>query len=480
MRLRIPLAGIGAALALGITGVLAGPVVLSGHASALASAPSGAQACPGGVGGPLRDPAQWVSHNGLLQVRLVEERRMVCVAGRKLWAMTYNGQYMPPTLRFRPGDTLQLALVNRLSTSTNLHVHGLHVSPNGSSDNIFLQVKPGQTFHYTYHFPLDLAPGTYWYHPHYDPTVPQVAGGMSGMIIVDGQTQYLPPDLRHITQHIIALKDFQLDGDAIKTQGVTIGAATNRTVNGQLNPKIRIRPGEVQLWRLANVSANIYYKVHLQGQQFHVIAQDGQPVRRVYTADSLVLAAGNRFDVLVRGGPAGSTQLQTLAYNTGPAGNQFPQTTLATVVSAGKPQAPVAMPTRFAPAQDLSHAKIAARHTVVFSENTAGTEFYINGKQFDPNRVDIRSKLNTVEEWVVRNTSGEEHTIHIHVDDFQVMSINGVPQPFRGWVDTAIIPANGQIVIRIYFTDFTGKTVFHCHMLNHEDAGMMAVLQIVK
>jgi FtsP/CotA-like multicopper oxidase with cupredoxin domain len=303
---------------------------------------------------------------------------------------------------------------------------------------------------------------------------------MSGMIIVDGQTQYLPPDLRHITQHIIALKDFQLDGDAIKTQGVTIGAATNRTVNGQLNPKIRIRPGEVQLWRLANVSANIYYKVHLQGQQFHVIAQDGQPVRRVYTADSLVLAAGNRFDVLVRGGPAGSTQLQTLAYNTGPAGNQFPQTTLATVVSAGKPRPPVAMPTRFAPAQDLSHARIAARHTVVFSENTAGTEFYINGKQFDPNRVDIRSKLNTVEEWVVRNTSGEEHTIHIHVDDFQVMSINGVPQPFRGWVDTAIIPGNGQIVIRIHFTDFTGKTVFHCHMLNHEDAGMMAVLQIVK
>src|ERR1700757_3340532 len=106
MRLRIPLAGIGAALALGITGVAAGPVVLSGHASALAPAPSGgqacpgggggglrgpapsgAQACPGGVGGELRDPAQWVSHNGVLRVRLVEERRMVCVAGRKLWAM---------------------------------------------------------------------------------------------------------------------------------------------------------------------------------------------------------------------------------------------------------------------------------------------------------------------------------------------------------------------------------------------------------
>jgi FtsP/CotA-like multicopper oxidase with cupredoxin domain len=302
------------------------------------------------------------------------------------------------------------------------------------------------------------------------------------MIIVDGLRQYLPPELRHITEHVIALKDFQLDGDgdAIKTQGVTIGAPTNRTVNGQLDPTIHIRPGEVQLWRLANVSANIYYKVHLQGAQFHVIAQDGNPVNRVYTADSLVLASGNRFDVLVRGGPPGSTQLETLPFSTGPAGNQFPQATLATVVSAGKPQPPAALPTTFAPAEDLSHARIAARHTIVFSENTAGTEFFIDGKQFDPNRVDIRSKLNTVEEWVVRNTSGELHPIHIHVDNYQLMSINGVPQPFHGWVDTASIPANGQIVIRIHFTDFTGKTVFHCHILNHEDAGMMAVLQIVR
>jgi suppressor of ftsI len=432
-------------------------------------------------GSVLRDPPQLVSHNGILQVQIVVERQQVDVAGRKLWALTYNGHYMPPTLRIRPGDKLELAMENRLGTDTNLHLHGLQVSPSGNSDNIFIHIPPGQTFHYSYQFPNNLAPGTYWYHSHAHPvSAPQVAGGTSGVIIVDGLQQYLPPDLRDITEHVIALKDFQVQGDAIKTMDLQISAPTNRTVNGQLNPTIHIRPGEVQLWRLANISANIYYNVQLQGQQFQVIAHDANPVDRIWAADSLLLAAGARFDVLVRGGPPGSTQLQTLPYNTGRAGNQFPQATLATLVSEGAPARPVALPSTFAPIEDLSRATVAAQRTIVFSENTAGTAYYINGKQFDPNRVDVQSKLNTVEEWTVRNNDDEEHSFHIHTNDFQLMSINGQPHYGHGWQDTASLPAKGQIVIRIHFTNYTGRTVLHCHILKHEDAGMMAVLEIVK
>ncbi|MFJ2028913.1 multicopper oxidase family protein [Streptosporangium sp. NPDC087985] len=432
-------------------------------------------------GSPLRDPPQLVSHNGLLRVRIVVERRQVDVAGRKLWALTYDGHYMPPTLRIRPGDRLELAMENRLDTPTNLHVHGLHVSPSGNSDNVFIHIHPGQTFHYSYRFPSNLAPGTYWYHSHAHPiSGPQVAGGMSGVIVVDGLKRYLPPALRTITEHVIALKDFQVQGNAVKTKDLRISAPTTRTVNGQLNPTIHIRPGEIQLWRLSNISANIYYRVHLQGQRFRVIAHDANPVDRIWAADSLLLAAGTRFDVLVRGGPPGRTQLQTLPYNTGPAGNKFPQATLATLVSGGAPMHPPALPTTFARTQDLSHAAIAARHTIVFSENRAGTKFYINGKQFDMNRVDVRSKLNTVEEWTVRNDSNEEHSFHIHTNDFQLMSINGRPHQGHGWQDTANVLPKGQIVIRIHFTDYTGRTVLHCHILNHEDAGMMAVLEIVK
>lgn len=431
-------------------------------------------------GSPLRDPPQLVSHSGILRVRIDVERRRVQVGGRRLWALTYNGHYMPPTLRIRPGDRLELAMRNRLDASTNLHVHGLHVSPTGDSDNvIYVHIRPGQTFHYSYRFPYDLAAGTYWYHSHEDPiSAPQVASGMSGIIIVDGLKRYLPPALRGITEHVIALKDFQTQGDAIKTNDLHIGAPTTRTVNGQLNPTIAIRPGEVQLWRLANISANIYYRLHLRGQRFRVIAQDANPVDSVWSADTLLLPAGSRFDVLVRGGQHGRTQLETLPYNTGPAGNRFPQATLATLVSAGTPVRPVTLPTTFARYEDLSDATIARRHTIVFSENKAGTEFYVNGRQFDMNRVDLHSKLNTVEEWTIRNDSDEEHSFHLHTDDFQLMSVNGRPYHAHSWEDTANVPTRGQIVIRVHFTNFTGKTVLHCHILNHEDRGMMAVLQI--
>ncbi|WP_327271172.1 multicopper oxidase family protein [Streptomyces sp. NBC_01224] len=433
-------------------------------------------------GAPLKEPAQMVSRNGVLRVELVVERRKVEVGGRKLWALTYNGSYMPPTLRIRPGDKVDLSMKNLLNEFTNLHVHGLHVSPSGNSDNIFVHIHPGQTFHYAYQFPNTLRPGTYWYHSHaHSISAPQVAGGMSGVLIVDGLQEYLPAKLRHITEHVVGLKDFQVQGDAVRTQNLHIGASTNRTVNGQLNPTIRIRPGETQLWRLANISANVYYNVRLQGQRFHVIAHDGTPVDRIWTADSLLLAAGARFDVLVQGGPTGRTQLQTLAYDTGPAGNKFPQATLATLVSEGPSAHPEALPTSaFAPVADLSHSAIAARRTLVFSENKDGSKFYINGKRFDPNRVDVRSKLNTVEEWTVRNDSNEEHSFHVHVNKFQLMSINGRPHHGHGLQDTASVPAKGKLVVRTHFRNYTGKTVLHCHILNHEDAGMMAVLEIVQ
>jgi suppressor of ftsI len=481
MRSRLDLARLTVAL------ILVLPALVSGCTSASSPGQSPSPSSPGQSasavpeGPPLQDPAELLSHNGVLRTRIVVSRQQVVVGGRKLWALTYNDRYMPPTLRIRPGDRLELAMENRLNEHTNLHVHGLHVSPSGNSDNIFIHIEPGKTFQYSYQFPKSLRPGTYWYHSHAHPfSAPQVAGGLSGIIMVDGLQQYMPPDLRHITEHVIALKDFQLEGDAVKTQGLHIGAPTNRTVNGQLNPTIRIRPGEIQLWRLANISANIYYNVRLQGQRFQVIVHDGTPTDRVWTADSLLLAAGARFSVLVRGGPAGRTELQTLAYNTGPAGNQFPQATLATLVSAGTPVHPAPkMPSgSFAPTVDLSRAAIAARRTIVLSENK--NHYFINGKQFDPNRVDIRSKLNTVEEWTIRNDSNEEHSFHVHVDHFQLMSINGQPHAGHGLQDTASVPPKGQLVIRIRFETYTGKTVLHCHILNHEDAGMMAVLEIVK
>ena len=475
MRSRSTVAGFAVIVLIALLGVSGGALASPGWTTRAAPAPSGE---------PLRDPPTYTSSHGVLRTKITVERRQVTLAGRTLYALTYNGFYMPPTLRIRPGDRMEIAMVNHVRPYTNLHIHGLHVSPVGHSDNVFVHIRPGQTFQYRYQFPRDLAPGTYWYHSHGHPyAAPQVFGGMSGIIVLEGLRQYLPKGLRHVREHVVALKDFQTSGDAIRTDNIKIGAPTNRTVNGQLEPTIRIRPGETQLWRLANISANIYYRVHLPGQRFHVIAQDANPVDRVWSADTLLIPAGARFDVLVQGGDPGRTDLETLPYDTGPGGNQFPRATLASVVSGGAPERPAALPTAFAPRHDLSAAHLAARRTIVFSESDppgGEDKYYINGRTFDEHRVDVRSRLNTVEEWTVRNDADEQHSFHVHTNDFQVMKVDGRPYAAHSLQDTVNLPTGGTVVIRIRFADYPGKTVFHCHILNHEDEGMMAVLQIVR
>jgi FtsP/CotA-like multicopper oxidase with cupredoxin domain len=425
-----------------------------------------------------------VSSDGLLKTTIVVERRKVQVGDRLLYATTYNGAYMPPTLRVQPGDRIDLTMTNLIDEDTNLHTHGLHVSPKAPADDIFIAIPYQHSYHYAYQVSPDQPAGTYWYHSHADMmSEPQVAGGESGILVVEGLSDFMPPSLRGITEHTIALKDFQVEGDAIKTHGLDIGAATNRTINGQQNPEIHIRPGETQLWRLANIGANIPYKLHLPGVAFHVIAQDGIPVSQVYSQDTLLIPSGARFDVLVQGGDPGTTQLETLAHDTGPAGDSFPQADLATVVTEGTPMARATLPTDFAPSEDLSRLSpetIADRKKIVYTENGSGTDFYINGRKFDPHRTDFTATLGTVEEWTVHNNTKEDHSFHIHTNDFQLISVNGEAQdPSHSRFDTVNMPAKSTIVVRIRFADFTGRTVFHCHILSHEDKGMMAVLDIV-
>jgi FtsP/CotA-like multicopper oxidase with cupredoxin domain len=125
---------------------------------------------------------------------------------------------------------------------------------------------------------------------------------------------------------------------------------------------------------------------------------------------------------------------------------------------------------------DLENDEIALHRDVVFSENNKG--FFINGKEFDPNRVTFSPKLGTTEEWTIHNVTKEEHPFHIHVNDFQIMSINGKAMDSKSLRDTVPLPVGGTVVIRMRFTDFLGRYVFHCHILAHEDGGMMAVVDV--
>lgn len=432
-------------------------------------------------GARFREPIEIDSQNGLLRATLTAEETRVTIGGRRFLARVYNGSFVGPTLRVRPGDHVELTLVNHLSEPTNLHFHGLHISPSGSADNVFLSVAPGRSFVYSFDVPLDQPTGLYWYHSHADVlSEEQVFGGMSGLISVEGLKDDLPPALQGIQERLFALKDLQVAGNSIIRNDIDSNAPTTRTVNGQFDPTLTIRPGETQLWRFANIGADIFYSVHLDHHRFLVIAEDGNPVSTPYFSNDLILPPGKRFEVLVQGGQPGVSLLRTLAYRTGADADSYPTRTLATLVTRGRPEPKAALPAFIAPFDDLRDEPIAQRRVFQFSQAEDDMHFFINGRQFDPNRIVAQPQVGTVEEWEIDNGTDEQHPFHLHTNPFQVVSINGAPYDAHGYQDTVILPPGGSVVIRVAFQDFTGKTLFHCHILAHADHGMMAAINMVE
>jgi len=412
---------------------------------------------------PWREPPVLMSVDGLLDVDF--DARPVPSEG--VGKLAYNGTIPGPTLRFRVGDTVRLKLTNNLQgPMTNMHVHGLHVSPEGNSDNIFQMVDNGESFQYEYRIPQNHQPGTYWYHPHHHGDAQaQVNGGLTGAIIIGGAFDGVE-GIEGLPERL-----FVLQGPS------SVNGELVYTVNGVVNPAVAMRPGQTQRWRLLNASANAYFNLALDGHTLHQIATDGNPLPGLQSLDQVLLGPGERAEVLVQGGDPGSYTFKSLEWG-GPSQRQ-PSFTVATVTVAGSPMAPMALPEKLIQLPDLSQVEIAQQREIVFQENMVAPVFTINGAAFDPDVVNTTVKLGTTEEWILRNTSQDAHPFHIHVEDFQVMSIDGAPQPFS-YQDTVNLPPRSSIVIRIPFLDFTGKFVYHCHILAHEDFGMMSVIEVVQ
>jgi suppressor of ftsI len=463
------------------------------------------------------EPEVRASRDGLLDTTLTCSVTPVPVAGQTAIMAVYEGSFPGPTLRVRPGDRLRINLVNKLedlppglpqdspflcspltgaghdpsdhatTCDTNLHLHGLHVSPSGNSDNIFLRVAAGEALQYEYQIPPNHPAGLYWYHPHlHGSTTIQVFGGLAGPLIIEGDFDELP-GIVGVPERLLVLQATQLypdGGGAINILNVPPDGPSQqkhylRLVNGQLNPTMGMRSGETQRWRLANASMNTTFRLHLDGHQFHQIAKDGNSLNETWTRDEIVLAPGERAEALIQGGPVGTYPLRTLPIATGFTTQK--DATLATLVVAGAAMTPQPLPTTLLPLEDLSTADIDERRRITFQFGTPinppETRFWINHRQFDPDRDDAVVRLNTIEEWVIRNASSTWHPFHIHINDYQVVAVNGQPMPVRYNEDTTGLPPFGEITIRTRFLDFPGRWVYHCHILLHEDHGMMGTVK---
>lgn len=454
-----------------------------------APAPTGT-ARPGATTHPEPGPAELRSSDGLLRATLVVRPELIAHGAGSRWALTVNGRTPGPTLRLRPGDRLQLTIDNQTGHSTNLHTHGLRVSPEGNSDNPFIEIKDGERFEYDIQLPRDHPGGTFWYHPHlHHHVAEQLFAGFFGPIVVEDDVDALPA-LATARDRLVLLHDTRIGSTEAAVIGASpmdqrMGRQGEVLVNGERQPVFRAEAGRLERWRVLNASSSRFYRLTLDAHPFHVIATDAGRLAAPREAAELALVPGERLELLVQPKTAGAYSLRTLATSRGSMGMAggaitTPESQLATFEVAGS-ASPASLPATLAALEDLRTLPQPRTREVVFSMQgqMGGAAFLIDGKSFSGDRVDIRLAAGTVEDWIVRNTSPMDHPFHLHVWPFQLMeSSSAGPVKSVEWKDTVNVPANSWVRLRIPFTAITGKTVFHCHILDHEDLGMMATIEV--
>jgi FtsP/CotA-like multicopper oxidase with cupredoxin domain len=454
----------------------------------------------------LVEPAVHRSVDGELRADLVVRYAYQDSGGYRLSLRAYDGAIPGPTLRVQPGDTLRLRLINDLPpnpdptpldmdhphhfNSTNMHFHGLHVRPSGIADNVFRTMAPGTTSDIEVVIPHDHPRGTYWFHPHHHGSADvQISSGMAGALIVEGDFADVP-EIVNAQERVLVINEVMFDYQGAIEQYDTIwpeAAPRFLSINGQREPIIRMRPGEVQRWRIVQAAHESNLRLGLDNHDLHAIAYDGIQLSNVDRLESLVIAPGQRADILVQAGAPGAYELRALPNDQG-----YPSPTgpLAHVVVAGEPL-PMGLPSGLpaAPFVTIRDEELTGSRQVTFSAiqpevPPAATyhefAFLIDGRRFDPARVDQRVELGAVEEWTVVNDHEDDHVFHIHTNPFQMTAIDGEPLAQPVWLDTVIVPRLGSVTFRSRFLDFAGKTVLHCHMMNHEELGMMQVVEFVE
>ena len=424
---------------------------------------------------------------GTVEVNLVAApARLALLPGHVTDAYAYNGSVPGPTLDVHEGDRVIIHFQNDLPEATTIHWHGLHI-PADMDGSPLRPIGAGKQYDYKFTIPRGTA-GTYWYHPHPDVrTGYQIAMGLYGAIIVRDANDPLPASL---PEKLLILSDnrFLPDGspdiaDPHSLQG-QIDRENGREgnvllVNGQVMPVIRIRSGEVQRWRVVNVSAARIYRLAIPGHTLLHVGDDGGLFEKPRELSEFLLANSERVELLIRGigAPGSGATLQTLPYDrydphTRPANWDVTHDLLSLRYSDAAPMSPPSLPSVMRVVSALDTSRVTARHVIVLSQEL------INGKTMDMNRVDVRSRLGATEIWQIENVVTMDHPFHLHGFQFQLLDRDGVPEPYRSWKDVVNVPKHQTVRLIVRFDDFPGKWMFHCHILDHEDHGMMGILEV--
>jgi FtsP/CotA-like multicopper oxidase with cupredoxin domain len=412
--------------------------------------------------------------------------RLSLVPEARTDVLAYNGSVPGPTLEVEEGDRVIVHFRNELDHPTTVHWHGIHL-PFAADGSPFHPVAPGEEFVYEFTVQPGTA-GTYWYHPHpHHDTGRQVAMGLFGAIIVRDPDDSLPESL---PERLLILSDNRFDSDGRiafaepGTRQARMDEENGREgdvflVNGQVMPALAVRSGEVQRWRIINASGARTYRLALPGHSFLHVGSDGGLFEHPEEVDHILLAGAERAELLVRatGEPGEEAVLQSLPYD-----RYLPQTrpvdwtdtveVAAVRYTDAPPVEPAPIPERLRPVPALDPAEATVERRMTLTKNR------INGQVMEMDRIDEVAELGATEIWEVENLVGMDHTFHLHGFQLQVLDRDGEPEPQPSWKDVVNVPKRSTLRFVVRFDRYPGKWMFHCHILDHEDAGMMGVLEV--
>jgi len=436
--------------------------------------------------------------HGVFEGNLEAKMATVNINGVGANLLTYNGYYPGPTIQFKRGDLIRLHFKNSLPMAgtnilgyergvTNIHTHGFHVSPEEPSDAAHLHIMPGETYNYTYDSSLHPAGTLNFYHCHvHGLAAEQYWSGLVGCLAAEDETTLLTS----YETHVLVVKDITLVGPNPEPYASTMdymhGKEGNLVmVNGQVNPILNMRPGQVQRWRILNACNARFLKLNLQQHNLRLIGTDGGLLDKPYALSEILLAPGERVDLLVKAEKASGTyKLLSLPYDRG-CGSNLQTVTLVTVLYKGT-RATDSIPSVInsnASRLNLDLSVLPHRRLVLSMRRGRG---YINGQDFDVSPYEIHSTVDTYEVWEIAVQGCMDHPFHQHVNHAMVLSVNGGDSGYASlyttipaWKDTVYVPKWGSVTILVSVMDYTGMTMFHCHIVEHEDIGMMGMWHIM-
>ena len=395
-------------------------------------------------------------------------------------ALGFNKQLPGPVINAKKGDTVVVRVKNELNESTIIHWHGIQLPAQmdgtGESQK---PIEPGEEYEYRFVVP---DAGTFWYHSHHNETVQMERGMYGALIIQDDSVPAVDGD------RIFMIDDMKLSPDNSFKRGNFVSRWIERhdgregdtlLINGKEMPVINLNAGQTERWRFINASSARYFTLHLEGRTFAILATDGGLLEEPQYVTQLLLTPGERVDILAGPFPENDKfYIESLPYNR-MTFLKAKRQQFAEVLVGQKKKSNVKIDNGGRRITQLAPSNAPVNRKIKLSVGPSlknGIDFLINNKT---HANDKPVNVGELQVWEISNASLMDHPFHLHGFFFQVLEINGKAPAYISWKDTVNLPPRSKVKIAWMPDNRPGVWMYHCHILEHHEAGMMANFEVV-